>query len=323
MRHFLPTSLFVLALAIFTGVVPPAVAAGTPVSAKVASSLPGVALFEGKRTLWLGDSITQGGEYVSFFEYFLEKENPKARFDIISAGLASETLSGLSEPGHAGGKFDRPCLFERLDRALKAVKPQLVVACYGMNDGIYKPYDEARTKAFTTGVEKLAGACRKSGAKLVLVTPPVFEGGDAYEDVLQKFSAWEVAHAPAGVLFTADLHTAMNAERAARVAKNPKFKFTGDNVHPGELGHLVMALSVLKELGIKTPDAPAEEVLATVKKDPLWPVVNGRRSARSWAWLEFIGYDREKHVAPGTGDIAAAEAKAAASQKKADALRAK
>ena len=323
MRHSLPTSLFALALAVFTAAVPSAVAADSPVVAKDSRALPGVALFEGKRTLWLGDSITQNGLYVSYFEYFLQKQYPQAKFDITSAGLASETLSGLSESGHAGGKFGRPCLFERLDRALKAVKPQLVVACYGMNDGIYKPYDEVRMKAFTTGVEKLAEACRKAGAKLVLVTPPVFEGGDAYEEVLQKFSAWEVAHAPAGVLFTADLHTAMNTERAARVAKNPKFKFTGDNVHPGELGHLVMALSVMKELGIKTPDAPAEEVLASVKTDPLWPVVNGRRSARSDAWLNFIGYSREKKVAPGTGDINAAEAKAAARQKQADALRVK
>ena len=50
----------------------------------------------------------------------------------------------MSEEGHAGGKFPRPDLHERLDRALPKTKPDLVFACYGMNDGIYLPLDEAR-----------------------------------------------------------------------------------------------------------------------------------------------------------------------------------
>ena len=38
------------------------------------------------------------------------------RYDILDLGLSSETVSGLSEPGHAGGAFPRPCLKERLER---------------------------------------------------------------------------------------------------------------------------------------------------------------------------------------------------------------
>src|SRR5262249_29792735 len=68
----------------------------------------------GKRVVFLGDSNTQAGGYVAFTTYYLEKLYPKKDFDVLGLGLASETLSGLSEDGHAGGKFPRPCLFERL-----------------------------------------------------------------------------------------------------------------------------------------------------------------------------------------------------------------
>src|SRR5262245_36284537 len=70
----------------------------------------------GKRVVFLGDSNTQAGGYVAFTTYYLERLYPKKDFDVLGLGLASETLSGLSEDGHAGGKFPRPCLFEGLWR---------------------------------------------------------------------------------------------------------------------------------------------------------------------------------------------------------------
>src|SRR5262245_44942679 len=74
--------------------------------------------FAGKRVLWLGDSITQQGDYVTFVAYYLDRMFPGARFDFISIGLASETTSCLSEKAHP---FPRPCVHERLQRALELV----------------------------------------------------------------------------------------------------------------------------------------------------------------------------------------------------------
>ena len=109
----------------------------------------------GRRVVFLGDSITQAGGYVGLVDYYLEKLHPDKDFDILGLGLASETLSGLSEEGHAGGKFPRPCLFERLGRVLEKAKPEVVFACYGMNDGIYQPLDKDRFAAFQKGVALL------------------------------------------------------------------------------------------------------------------------------------------------------------------------
>lgn len=284
----------------------------------------GPGLLAGKRVMILGDSITQGGAWVNFLEYLLEKQYPALDFDLVSVGLASETTSGLSEPGHAGGKFPRPCLHERLDRALAAVKPKLVLACYGMNDGIYKPYSEDGMQAFRDGITRLVDKCVAAGAPVVLVTPPIYDKGapgQFYDDVLGKFAQWQVKTPPKGVVAVADLHTFMSEALAQRVAANPKFHFSPDGVHPAELGNLVMTLSIFKDLKLDTPAGTPEELLTAIKADPLFALVSRHRGARSAGWLPWIGYTRERAVPAGTGDIAKVEAQATETQKQVDALR--
>src|SRR5882757_7566798 len=112
--------------------------------------LPGV-----KRILVLGDSITYSVQYVDDLELYLFCRYPGRKFEVINVGLPSETVSGLTEDGHAGGKFPRPDLHERLDRVLAKTKPDLVLACYGMHDGIYLPLDEERYAKFRDGILKL------------------------------------------------------------------------------------------------------------------------------------------------------------------------
>ena len=92
------------------------------------------------RVLFLGDSITYSGQYVELIEAYFVTRFPKRQIEFLNLGLPSETVSGLSEPGHAGGAFPRPDLHERLARVLEKTKPDVVIACYGMNDGIYLPF---------------------------------------------------------------------------------------------------------------------------------------------------------------------------------------
>ena len=311
----------------------------SPVYAQTAASgkSPVIELLAGRRVMVLGDSITQSGQYVSFLEYYLNRQYPEHSFDIVNIGLSSETTSGLSEPNHAGGKFPRPCVHERLGRALEKVRPQVVIACYGMNDGIYAPPDEERMRAFQNGITRLVQECRAMGAQVILVTPPIFEGGNyrsvsstdakppvyegGYNTVLDQFAAWEKEHPPEGVAAVIDLHSFMAAARAERQKTVPDFKFTRDNIHPKELGHLVMAQAILQALQVPMPDAPAEELLKSAQADPLFALVDQHRTLRSKAWLMHVGYVRERTVAPNSGDLAADEAKAAVLQREIDKLR--
>jgi len=284
-------------------------------SADATPAAQGADAIAGKRVVFLGDSITQSGGYVAFTTYYLEKLYPKRDFDVLGLGLASETLSGLSEDGHAGGKFPRPCLFERLGRLLEKARPEVVFACYGINDGIYQPLDKDRTAAFQKGVTRLIEQCQAAGVKQIfLVTPPIYDsapkaGEFDYDAVLIEYAKWETALTVPGV-HVIDLHTAMRKAREGRAAP-----FSKDRVHPGDDGHLLMAMTILAALGVQAPD----ETVAAIKANPLFKLVEQKRAGRSAAWMRHVGYTREAAVKPEP--LGTAEADAAKVQEKIDALR--
>ena len=62
--------------------------------------------------------------------------------------------------------------------------PDVVVACYGMNDGIYHPFAEQRFEAFRERIRKFTGAERLAGATVVLLTPPPFDAVAAKANVV-------------------------------------------------------------------------------------------------------------------------------------------
>ncbi len=107
------------------------------------------------RIVFLGDSITYGGHYVEYINALLRLDSPQVHRELLDLGLPSETVSGLSEPNHAEGKFPRPALSERLARVLDKTRPALVVACYGMNDGIYYPPSAERLAKYQEGIRAL------------------------------------------------------------------------------------------------------------------------------------------------------------------------
>ena len=125
-----------------------------------------------KKILFLGDSITAyDSGYVHIIDSALKKQNPENFPHIINGGKCSETVSGLSEIYHPGV---RPCLFARLDNELERQKPDWVVACYGMNCGIYHPFDKSRFEAYKNGINELVKRVRTYGSHLILLTSPPY-----------------------------------------------------------------------------------------------------------------------------------------------------
>ena len=148
-----------------------------------------------KRIVFLGDSITYAGQYVTYFDAWLLTQELKNPPIVIDGGLPSETVSGLSEEGHAGGKFPRPDLAERLTRVLAVTQPDLVFACYGINCGIYQAFDDQRFRRYQQGIENLKKQVEAEGATLVLVTPPCYDDHRAkkpvmYDLVMDRYANW-------------------------------------------------------------------------------------------------------------------------------------
>lgn len=261
---------------------------------------------------------------------------PEEHFEFINLGLSSETVSGLSEEGHAGGKFRRPDLHERLGRILEKAKPDLAFVCYGMNDGIYQPMDKARLKAFQDGMKSVHEQIAATGAKIIHLTPPVFDPISikqnfadnsavdhmykGYNQVLDRFSEWLIAQRAAGWR-VADLHGPMNRWLAERRRQNPSFSYTKDGVHPDANGHWVMARQVLLFLGAKdveNADSPAAIVAGNPHGEEVLKLVHEKEQLLRDAWLTFTGYTR-----PGVKEglpLPEAEAKAAELDKQIRAL---
>jgi lysophospholipase L1-like esterase len=278
-----------------------------------------------KRVVFLGDSITQGGFYTVCVETYFRTRYPASAPEFINVGLSSETVSGLSEPNHASGAFPRPDLHERLERVLARLKPDLVFACYGMNDGIYLPYDEARARAYYDGIVRLRSAVLAAGAKLVHLTPPVYVDvkGNAptYAAVLERYAAWLVARRADG-WDVADIHTAMARELAAQRARDPAFTFARDGVHPDDRGHWIMARTLLRHLGAADlPDTfeAADAFSGVPAGAEILKLVRTRSGLLRDAWLSAIGHKRPGKPGPPLAD---AERRAADLEKQIRALQA-
>ena len=269
-------------------------------------------LEQSKRIVVLGDSITYGGRWVAILNAWMESQGMTA--ELIDVGLSSETVSGLSEEGHADGKFPRPDLAERLDRVLRVTRPDLVIACYGMNCGIYQPLDEGRFAKFRDGMEKLHAAVEKAGAKIIHVTPPVYDkrpdkpgpaGETDYDAVLEAYSKWLLSKRADGWIVI-DVHGPMKEMLAAARAKDPDTIFAPDTVHPNDAGYWAMGQAVLAGLGA-TDAAKADTPVAFAA---FLPEVTARLQLLRDAYLAAAG-----HLRPGVAaglPIGEAEAKARA-----------
>ncbi len=261
---------------------------------------PGV-IVSPNRILFMGDSITHAGHYIAWIETQLRMNQKKGPYaELINLGLPSETCSGLSEPDHP---FPRPDVHERLERALEKVKPDIVFACYGMNDGIYYPFSEERFEAYRKGIAEIIRKVKKSGAKLVLMTPPAFDplplkkkgkllplGAEkyawfsiyeGYDDVLKKYSDWLLTQRDKAMVI--DLHTPVTKYVEAKRKKDPDFTMSPDGVHVNNEGHVVLAKAILTAARVNFGGDPDSELLK---------LVDQKTRLLHDAWLSDVGHKR-------------------------------
>jgi lysophospholipase L1-like esterase len=234
-----------------------------------------------QRIVFLGDSNTFAGHYIAYLDAYFYTRFPDKKFELLNLGLPSETVSGLSEPDHP---YPRPCIYDRLDRVLEKTKPDVVVACYGMNDGIYHPFSEERFKRYQEGIAALIARVEKAKAKIILLTPPPFEPlpikdkllpktgekfswlnpYEDYDAVLGRYAEWLMTLRDKGYLVV-DLHNAVNKHVNAVRVSDPKYCLTGDGIHPGATGHWLIAQTILEAWKVP-PDVELIEIDAKAGK---------------------------------------------------------
>jgi lysophospholipase L1-like esterase len=260
------------------------------------------------RIVFLGDSITMAGDYVIDCECWLLAHGIEV--EVLNLGLASETASDLTPIENAAHLkkygFGRPFVGERLDRVLSMSKPDLLFACYGMNDGDSLPSDQTGTKRFAEAITDLRDRAIKAGAKTVVIcTPPVYDDmGDAtqryHDENLARYTAWVMSKRADG-WDVVDIHTPMRRALNKGRAKNPTFKFAADGVHPGREGHWLMAREILTQFfGARVDGVASAEDLFPAHGPEIRKLVQDRMVLQFNAWMTQIRHKRPG-VAGGPG----------------------
>jgi lysophospholipase L1-like esterase len=223
----------------------------------------------------LGDSITEQACYSTYLETFILTRYPKWHVTFRNAGWSGDT-AWLE----ARGDFQ-----QALQRDVLALHPRVVTINYGMNDA---RGGEATYWKYIQHITSLVKACEGAGARVLLITPspeerdePSEPGGSAYNRTLFKYSTGLaiVAHKQGVRLVDVlspflDVIARGRSSHALGVGRGPCL--TGDGIHPGWAGGLVMASIILKDLGAPSLvssveiDAAGHQIVRTDKCQAEW-----------------------------------------------------
>lgn len=205
---------------------------------------PQVTLKQGDRIVFLGDSITQGGDghdkgYVRLIRKTLAEKHPDLGIEVIGAGISGNKV---------------PNLQQRLDRDVIAKKPTLVVIYIGINDVWHGEKDPARgtlPEAFKAGLKDVVQRCQEAGAQVVLCTPSVIgeknDGTNNLDQRLDEYSEISRGVAQELKLPLCDLRKAfVDYLKEHNADNNARGVLTGDGVHLNDAGNQFVADTMLK-----------------------------------------------------------------------------
>lgn len=264
---------------------------------------------KGQRIVFLGDSNTYAGHYADLIEASILQQAPELQLSILNLGLNGETCSGLSEPDHP---YPRPSVHGRLCSVLAKTQPDIVVAAYGMNDGIYHPQSPARFTAYKKGIREIVGNVHPTGAKLYILSPPPFSAApligkgkvvpkssgrfawfsiyEGYDAVLADYTAWLQSLRDPRIGGILDIRHPLLEYQTLQQLSKPDYQIMSDGVHYNQDGHKIVANLLLKAWGFcPNADNHHEELLQHVRQ---------RQRILRDAWLTHCGHQRPD-VKPG------------------------
>lgn len=205
-----------------------------------------VELKKGDRIVFLGDSITQGGDshdkgYVRLIRKSLTEKHPDWDLSIIGAGISGNKV---------------PDLQRRLQKDVLDRKPTIVVIYIGINDVWHGEKDPARgtmPDAFSSGLKDVIARCAAAGAQVVLCTPTVIgekkDGGNSLDEKLDQYSDISRGLCQELRLVPCDLRRAfLDYIKEHNPENQEKGILTSDRVHLNDAGNQFVADALLKVL---------------------------------------------------------------------------
>jgi len=218
--------------------------------AAIAAALPAVAqdsapLAKGEKIVFLGDSITAGGNqpkgYVTLIRNAMAEKHKDLGIEVINAGISGNKV---------------PNLQARLAKDVLAKKPTLVVIYIGINDvwhGEKNPANGTPKDKFEAGLKEIVGKVQAVGGRVVLCTPTVIGektgGANSLDAKLDEYADVTRGVAKELKLPLCDLRKAFVDHLKDNNPENKeKGVLTGDRVHLNDAGNKLVADTMLKTI---------------------------------------------------------------------------
>lgn len=216
-----------------------------PAQAQMAGPPPSFPFHNGDRVVFLGDSITEQKLYTTYLETYLLTRFPAWNLQFRNAGWGGDT-SFLRTRGIPAD--------QALQRDVLDLKPTVVTIDFSMNDAGYGGFNQGLYDQHIRGERAIVKQLKDAGVLPVVLTVSGFEKkelGDpmqSYASTLEQFAAGDrMVAGEADVPFADQFHGFMQAISRIR-SIDPNARISGDSVHPGQAGHLMMADLILTGL---------------------------------------------------------------------------
>jgi lysophospholipase L1-like esterase len=228
---------------------------------------------DGDSFVFLGDSITHQSLYTQYVENFFYTRYPDRRMHFHNAGVSGD------KAGDAVARFEED---------VAAFKPDYVSVLLGMNDGAYEDFDVVLFGDYKRDMGRLLDGIDGAGGEALVMSPTMFDhaqhrrrSGDPtyrflgkprspdYNALMAFYGAWGRERTMERGLRFVNMWGPLNDHTVAQRREEAEFSLVPDAIHPGPGGHLVMAFSLLEDLG---PERRTVSSIGAMRRGEQWRV---------------------------------------------------
>jgi lysophospholipase L1-like esterase len=220
----------------------------------------------GDKIVAIGDSITAQGGYLRDIDAVLTQQYPDLKIPpVVNKGVSGQKAEDL---------------IKRFEKDVVAHKPAYVTISIGINDVWHRlkgPHDEKVLAKYTENVSKMVDLAQTAGIKVILLAPTIIQENakaEGNERLLMYVEAEKKIAAEKKCQFV-DLHQMFLDALTKKPAGEKGNWLTADGVHMKPPGDAIMAIGVLRALGVpddkiaaSTPAAPKGAAPKKAKAGP-------------------------------------------------------
>lgn len=220
-------------------------------------------LRQGDRLAICGDSITEQKMYSRIIETYLTVCVPQLKITVRQYGWSGEKTDGF---------------LRRMEKDCMTFNPTVATLAYGMNDSRYRPFDVTNGRWYEDHYTAIVRKFKEENIRVVVGSPGcagkiaswVKSGsGTLQQHNLNLCALRDIAIGVAereNVRFADIFWPMLQAQVFApgqheATDENPYFVAGNDGIHPGWAGHVIMAWSMLRSMGL-------DGQIATITVDP-------------------------------------------------------